>query len=65
MAANIQYFDNKLDFIPMKDNETCAFSDDQYSHSLNFLIEKRLLQPVKFIMQWIIQPVCVLNFKIT
>ena len=40
MAVDIPYFGDRLDFIPTKDNEACAFSDDQHSDSLNFLIEK-------------------------
>ena len=40
MAANIPYFCDRLDFSRIKGNETCAFSDNQYSDSLSFFIEK-------------------------
>ena len=40
MTTNNPCFGDGLDFIPMKGNEACAFSADQYSNSLSFLTEK-------------------------
>mgnify|MGYP004727748971 CR=1 FL=1 len=40
MAADISYFGGRLNFIFTKGNEACVCSDDQYSDSLSFLIDK-------------------------
>ena len=40
MAANIPYSCDRLDFSPIKGNEACAFSDNQYSDSLSFFYRK-------------------------
>ena len=39
MTANIQYFCDRLDFIPRRSNETHVFSNDQYLDTLTFFGE--------------------------
>ena len=40
MAANIQYFGDRLDFIPMRDNEAYVFFNDQPLNTLISHVEK-------------------------